>query len=220
MVVKINGDIVSNDWKAIYDWFKMDSFSPSDLEAAIERLPKGEALEIKINSPGGDVWAGQEIYTMLRGRDDVAIEVESTAASAASIIAMAGKSSISPVGMLMIHNVSMYGASGNKRDMKKAAETLGEYDKALAAAYAEKTGMELDEVLKLMDKEAWLTAAAAVELGFIDAISEPAAGITNAISGMRITPEMVAEYEAAMKDIETREKTKNNLLEDLDMFGA
>ena len=163
MVVKINGDIVSNDWKPIYNWFGMDSFSPGDLEDAIERLPEGEALEIKINSPGGDVWAGQEIYTMLRGRSDVAIEVESTAASAASIIAMAGKSSISPVGMLMIHNVSTYGVSGNKRDMKKMADTLGEYDKALAAAYVEKTGMQPDEVLKLMDKETWLTADVAVE---------------------------------------------------------
>ena len=120
MVLKINGDIVPNDMKEIYAWFGLDCSCPNDVHGALEALPEGDRLEIKINSNGGYVEAGKEMYTTLRNRNDVDIEVESIAASAASMIAMAGHSTISPVGMLMIHDVSAT-ASGNKRDMKKMA---------------------------------------------------------------------------------------------------
>lgn len=90
MILKINGDIVGNDWKEIYDWFGIECSTPGDVQKALAELPKGDRLQVKINSGGGEVFAGQEMYTMLRGRKDVDIEVESYAASAASVIAMAG----------------------------------------------------------------------------------------------------------------------------------
>lgn len=127
MVLKINGDIVGNDWKEIYDWFGIECSTPGDVQKALAELPKGDRLQVKINSGGGEVMAGQEMYSMLRNRNDVDIEVESMAASAASVIAMAGHSTISPVGMLMIHCVSAGCVSGNHQDMEKMAETLRTY---------------------------------------------------------------------------------------------
>lgn len=137
--------------------------------------------------------AGQEMYTMLRRRNDVDIEVEPLAASAASVIAMADTGTISPIGMLMIHCVSAGRVSGNHQDMEKMAETLRIYDEALAGAYAAKTGRPRDEILKLMNEETWLTAERAVELGFVDGISEDSPMLTNASGMMAVTPEMVKD---------------------------
>lgn len=137
MVLKINGDIVGNDAKEMYKWFKLECTTPGDVQKAFAALPKGDRLQVKINSGGGNVMAGQEIYAMLRNRADVDIEVESMAASAASVIAMAGHSTISPIGMLMIHCVSASWVSGNHQDMEKMAEVLRTHDEALASAYVQ-----------------------------------------------------------------------------------
>ena len=164
--------------------------------------------------------AGQEMYTMLRRRNDVDIEVESLAASAASVIAMAGHCTISPIGMLMIHCVSAGRVSGNHQDMEKMAETLRTYDEALAGAYAAKTGRPRDEILKLMNEETWLTAERAVELGFVDGISEDSTMLTNASGMMAVTPEMVKEFQAAKAKEKAAEEEKENLLRDLDKYGV
>jgi len=218
MILKIKGDIVSNEMKEVYDWFGYDCTTPSDVLTALEEMPKGDRLQVKINSGGGDVFAGQEIYSTLRGRNDVDIEVEGLAASAASVIAMAGKSTISPVGMLMIHDVSASYISGNHAQLSKQAETLKAWDEALASAYVEKTGKSKEEIIQMMDAETWITADKAVELGFIDAISQSGqAVITNSMGNLKITDEMIQQYTAEKAGIE---EEKNNLLKDLDTFGA
>ena len=219
MILKINGDIVGNDWKEIYDWFGIECSTPGDVQKALAELPKGDRLQVKINSGGGEVFAGQEMYTMLRGRKDVDIEVESYAASAASVIAMAGPCTISPIGMLMIHCVSTSRVSGNHQDMEKMADILRTYDEALANAYALKTGRSKEEILQLMNEETWLTAERAVELGFVDAISEESA-LTNASGMMAVTPEMAAEFRAAKVKEKAAEEEKENLLKDLDKYGV
>ena len=218
MILKIKGDIVSNDMKEIYEWFGYDCTTPQDVLDVIAEMPKGDRLQVKINSGGGDVLAGQEIYSTLRSCNDVDIEVEGLAASAASVIAMASKSTISPVGMLMIHDVSVSYTSGNHAQLSKQAETLKAWDEALASAYVEKTGKSKEEIIQMMDAETWITADKAVELGFIDAISqagEPV--ITNSIGNLKVTDEMIKKYEAKKADAE---KEKNELLKDLDKFGA
>ena len=164
--------------------------------------------------------AGQEMYSMLRNRNDVDIEVESMAASAASVIAMAGHSIISPIGMLMIHCVSTSRVSGNHQDMEKMAETLRTYDEALANAYCVKTGMSKEEILQLMNEETWLTAERAVELGFVDAIAEEAPSFTNSCSMMAVTPEMLKEFQDAKAKQKNLEEEKENLLKDLDSYGV
>lgn len=218
--VEIKGDIISNDDKWIYDWLEYESTCPADVDKAIMSLKPGETLEVIINSGGGSVMAGQEIYSKLLRRNDVSIEIQSLAGSAAGVIAMAGKSKISPVGMIMIHNVSMSGAHGDYHDMQKNAEILKQMNTAMAAAYVEKSGMSMEEVLKLMDKETWLTANQCLEYGFVDEIMEERQTITNSFQGMRLTDELRERVLAEKAAADESEKVRNQLLEDLDTYGV
>ena len=161
--------------------------------------------------------AGQEIYSKLKRRNDVTIEIQSLAGSAASVIAMAGKSKISTVGMLMIHNVSMHGASGDCKAMEKNAEILHRMNEALASAYTEKTGMTLQETLELMDKETWLTARQCIEYGFVDEIAENEVQMLNASQGLRLTDDI---RKRVIEERNKKEKEKAEILKDLDMYGV
>jgi len=168
--IKIRGVIVSNDYKWIYEWFDMEATSPGDVEKIIEEAD-GEDLEVEINSGGGEVYAGSEIYTLLKGyKGNVLVSILGIAASAASVIAMAGKTvSISPTAQIMVHNVSS-GARGDYRALQHEADVIKNYNKSIANAYMLKTGMKQDELLKLMDDETWLNAQQAKEMGFADEI--------------------------------------------------
>ena len=123
--------------------------------------------------------------------------------------------------MIMVHNVSMVVASGDYHDMKKNAEILQEMNKALASAYVGKTGMEQDEILKLMDRETWLTANQAFEMGFVDAITdaEQPAMVAN-IFGLRLTDDVRQRVMAEKAAAEKLEAEKQELLKDLDKFGV
>ena len=128
-------------------------------------------ITVWINSPGGNVFAAAEIYTMLRDyQGTVTVKIDAIAASAASVIAMAGnKVLMSPVAMLMIHDPSTI-AMGNARDMEKAISTLNEVKESIINAYAFKTGLTHSRIAKLMENETWMNAKKAVELGFADEI--------------------------------------------------
>ena len=128
-------------------------------------------ITLWINSPGGNVFAAAEIYTMLRDYPgNVTVRIASIAASAASVVAMAGNLvQISPTGMLMVHDPSTI-AMGNARDMEKAITTLNEVKESIINAYAFKTGLSRNRISKLMSDETWLNAKKAVELGFADEI--------------------------------------------------
>ena len=126
-------------------------------------------ITLWINSPGGNVFAAAEIYTMLRDYPgNVTVRIASIAASAASVVAMAGDLvQISPTGMLMIHDPATI-AMGNARDMEKAISTLNEVKESIINAYAFKTGLTRNRISKLMSEETWINAKKAVELGFAD----------------------------------------------------
>lgn len=219
--IDVRGDIISNDDKWIYDWLEWDSTAPKDIRNALEAKPDGEELVVRINSGGGSVMAGQEIYSMLVGRNDVKIKIESLAGSAASVIAMANKSEISPVAMIMIHNVTMCGASGDYRDMRKNAEVLQQMNTALAEAYVAKTGKDEDTILKLMDRETWLTANQALEMGFVDAImKDEIPQYTNNLMGCRLTDEIRQKVINEKAAADAAEKEKRELIEDLDFYGV
>lgn len=166
--MKINGPIISNDDLWFYEWLEMDGTAPKNI---IDQLPEtGEDVELTINSYGGLVDAGNEIYTALKNYPGKVIVNVVVAGSAASIIAMAADVvKISPVGQIMIHNVSMR-AGGDYHDMDKASEILKKANESLANAYVLKTGKTREEILELMDKETWLTADEAKEQGFADEI--------------------------------------------------
>lgn len=222
MQINVNGDIISNDDKWIYDWLEWDATCPNDIKNALATKPENEKLTVLVNSGGGSVMAGQEIYSLLSGRNDVEIKVQSLAGSAASVIAMANHCEISPVAMIMIHNVSMSGASGDYHDMQKNAEILRQMNAALASAYTAKTGKSQEEILKLMDRETWLTANQALEMGFVDGIStddKPQNYFLNNINGMRLTDEIRQKVLAEKTAKEKNESEKNELLKDLDLFG-
>ncbi len=128
-------------------------------------------ITLWVNSPGGNVFAAAEIYTMLRDYPgSVTVRIASIAASAASVVAMAGNLvQMSPTGMLMVHDPSTI-AMGNARDMEKAISTLNEVKESIINAYAFKTGLSRNRISKLMSDETWLNAKKAVELGFADEI--------------------------------------------------
>lgn len=166
MTIKINGTIVSNDDKWIYDWCEMEAFCPKDLD-----LIDGQDVDIEINSPGGYIYPASEIYTaLMQHKGNVNVTITGRAASAASVIAMAGtKVSMSPTAQIMIHNVSATG-SGDYRDFEHYAEQLKKSNDTIANAYMLKTGKTREEILDLMDYETWFTPEEAKEHGFIDEI--------------------------------------------------
>ena len=128
-------------------------------------------ITLWINSPGGNVFAAAEIYTMIRDYPgSVTVRIASIAASAASVVAMAGNLvQMSPTALLMIHDPSTI-AMGNAKDMEKAITTLNEVKESIINAYAAKTGLSRNRISKLMSDETWLNAKKAVELGFADEI--------------------------------------------------
>ena len=128
-------------------------------------------ITLWINSPGGNVFAAAEIYTMIRDYPgSVTVRIASIAASAASVVAMAGNLvQMSPTALLMIHDPSTI-AMGNAKDMEKAITTLNEVKESIINAYTAKTGLSRNRISKLMSDETWLNAKKAVELGFADEI--------------------------------------------------
>ena len=128
-------------------------------------------ITVWINSPGGDCVAAAQIYNMLMDYPhDVTVKIDGIAASAASVIAMAGtKVLMSPVSMLMIHN-PMTAAFGNSDEMQKAIEMLSSVKDSIINAYEIKTGLSRAKLSHLMDAETWMDANKAVELGFADGI--------------------------------------------------
>lgn len=168
--VKIKGPIISNDDQWIYDLFEIEATSPMSVEREIEKA-NGQDLEVEINSGGGSVFAGSEIYTTLKSyKGNVTTKIVGIAASAASVIAMSGKKvTMSPTAQMMIHNVSG-GASGDYRDMDHTSDILKNANKTVASAYRIKSGMSEEDLLSMMDKETWLTADQALGHKLIDEV--------------------------------------------------
>ena len=161
-VLRLEGPIDS-------DSFWGDEITPQDFRD--ELYAEDGDLTLWINSPGGNVFAAAEIYTMIRDYPhNVTVRIASIAASAASVIAMAGNTvEMSPTALLMIHDPSTI-AMGNARDMEKAIATLNEVKESIINAYMAKTGLSHNRISKLMSDETWINAKKAVELGFADEI--------------------------------------------------
>ena len=221
--INIRGDIVINEYKRFYDWLGWDCVCPRDVQDIIDAAAEDEPLDVYINSPGGIVEAGQEIYTALRGDPRVNIHITGQACSAASFIAMAGHCDITPVGLMMVHCASMGCVSGNHNDMERAAQCLTATDNAIAAAYAEKSGMSVRDALKLMEKETWLTANQCIGLKLVDGITPetaPTAQIAASIGGIRLTKEDMDKVNQAIAEEKAQKDREKALLEDLDFFGV
>ena len=163
-VLELYGTIAEESW---FD----DDITPAQFR---EELFAGSGpVTVWINSPGGDCIAASQIYTMLMDyKDDVTVKIDGIAASAASVIAMAGtKVLMAPTALMMIHNPATI-AMGDHEDMQKAIEMLDEVKESIINAYEIKTSLSRAKLSHLMDAETWMNANKAVELGFADGILE------------------------------------------------
>lgn len=152
------------------DWWTGEGVTAKRISAALRKIGADKPVTVNINSPGGDLFEGLAIYNLLREhRGEVTVKVLGVAASAASIIAMAGsRVEIARAGFLMVHNTWIV-AMGNRHDMAEFAEWLAPFDEAMADVYAAHTGRPVDEMQGLMDAESWISGKAAIEGGFADA---------------------------------------------------
>ena len=159
----------------LYDMIVDDDYwggiSAASLIAQIQAV-KGDTLHLRINSPGGDVFAARCVEQALREcKAQVVVHIDGLAASAATFLVMAGdKTIIAPGGMMMIHKAWTM-ACGNSDDLMGMAAVMDKIDKTIAETYAAKTGMELDELMDMMTAETWMTAQEAFTHGFVDAVA-------------------------------------------------
>src|SRR5690606_8772562 len=157
----------------IYDVIAQDFWTGEGVTArriagALRALGKGQ-VTVNINSRGGDLFEVFAIYSLLREHDgEVTVKVLGLAASAASVVAMAGDTvQIARAGFLMIHNTWVM-AIGNRHDLRETAESLEPFDRAMADIYSARTGIDVAEISDMLDAETWINGADAVEQGFAD----------------------------------------------------
>ena len=161
-ILELHGTIAEETW---FD----DAVTPQLFN---DELTAGSGdITVWINSPGGDCVAAAQIYNMLiQYKGNVTVKIDGIAASAASVIAMAGNTVLmSPVSMMMIHNPATV-AFGDHAEMQKAIDMLAEVKESIINAYVIKTGLSRSKLSHLMDAETWMDANKAVELGFADDI--------------------------------------------------
>lgn len=161
-VLELYGTIADETWFG-------DEVTPAMFKS---ELDSGSGpITVYINSPGGDCIAASQIYTMLKEyKNTVTVKIDGLAASAASVIAMAGdKVIMAPTSLIMIHNPSMI-AMGERKDFEKAIDILNEVKESIINAYQSKTGLSRAVISHMMDDESWMNANKAIELKFADEI--------------------------------------------------
>jgi len=160
------GDIASSTW-----WG--DEITPKQFKTDLDALGAVDTLNVFINSGGGDVFAGQAIYSMLkRHAANKVVYIDGLAASAASLIAMAGDKIIMPANAMMMVHKAWTIALGNADELRKMADDMDKMDSSIAQAYETKTGKTKEEILAIMEAETWMTAEEAVTDGFADEIEQ------------------------------------------------
>lgn len=173
-ILTINGTIAEDSWVD-------DEVTPQVFQ---DELSQGKGpINLWLNSPGGDCVAASRIYTMLMNYpDDVNVKIDGIAASAASVIAMAGtKVSMAPTAMIMIHNpLTIVG--GQKEDLDQAAQMLAETKESIINAYELKTNLPREKISSMMDDETWMNVNKAIELGFADAMLGDNKNVTDCYS--------------------------------------
>ena len=197
-VLDIDGEIVAEK-----GWFTPDGACiAKDFRQALKGVKN---VTVHINSPGGDVMAGAEIYSALRehsmnGEGKVHVIITALAASAASIIAMAGdRISMHPVAYMMIHNPWTI-AMGDAKELRKTAKTLDVISEGLVSAYEARTGKDREELKKMLENETWMSAATCVEEGFADEIY----GTMSGAAASAVRPTMMSAKAHGVQEIIAR----------------
>lgn len=204
----MKGEVIPDDYSDVYDWLNYQYFSPQSISDALTEA-NGEDITLEINSPGGYIDAGSEIYTeLMEYPGTVNAKIVGYACSAASWIALAADHvAMSPTAQMMIHRASG-GAIGNSSDMKSEYNALDQMDKSFVDLYAKRTGKSPNEIYQMMVDTTWMNAKTAVENGFADEVmfenKEPA--LVNADGSLSVKPEMINK----IKNLLHRDVQKTN----------
>lgn len=181
-IMQIYGEISDSSWYG-------DEVTPRQVVGELEALGEIRQLDVYINSPGGDVFAGLAIYNILKRRSErIVAHIDGLAASAASVIAMAAEEIIMPTGSMMMIHRAWSCACGNAEDMRGMADTLERIDGQLAQIYAGRGKISAERAEQLMSEETWLDGRDALEIGLCDRTEDAQA------AACAIGPEMAARY--------------------------
>ncbi|UMY67452.1 Clp protease ClpP [Streptococcus dysgalactiae subsp. equisimilis] len=207
--INLKGPLIANNSQEVYDYYGMEAVSAKSI---IEKLPEDNSdIILEVNSNGGLVTVGSEIYTALRNyKGKVTAEITGMAASAASVAVMgADKVVMSPTAQMMVHKALFNWVAGNSDDLDKASNALKSSDKAIVNAYVAKTGKSEDEIMDLMRNETFMSAQEAVENGFADEVMTFEA--VASIDSMMLPQAVIDDYYASRA--KRKQEISNMLLE-------
>lgn len=190
----MNGEVIPSDYADVYDYLGYENINPKAIKQALNEA-NGSDVELEINSPGGYVDAGSEIYTALKEyQGQVTAKITGQACSAASWIALAAdRVEMSPTAQMMIHRASTM-SIGNSDDLASDLNALNSLDKSFVDLYSQRTGLDAKEVYRLMCNTTWMNAKEAVDKGFADEImfqNDKKPALVNADGSLSVKPDTI-----------------------------
>ena len=190
----MNGEVIPSDYADVYDYLGYENINPKTVKQALSDAD-GSDVELEINSPGGYVDAGSEIYTALKEyQGQVTAKITGQACSAASWIALAAdRVEMSPTAQMMIHRASTM-SIGNSDDLASDLNALNSLDKSFVDLYSQRTGLDAQEVYRLMCNTTWMNAKEAVDKGFADEImfqNDKKPALVNADGSLSVKPDTI-----------------------------
>lgn len=212
----MNGEVIPSDYADVYDYLGYENINPKAIKQALNEA-NGSDVELEINSPGGYVDAGSEIYTALKEyQGKVTAKITGQACSAASWIALAAdRVEMSPTAQMMIHRASTM-SIGNSDDLASDLNALNSLDKSFVDLYSQRTGLDAQEVYRLMCNTTWMNAKEAVDKGFADEImfqNDKKTALVNADGSLSVKPDTINKIKNLLhgKSTENVVKLQENL---------
>ena len=212
----MNGEVIPSDYADVYDYLGYENINPKTVKQALSDAD-GDAVTLEINSPGGYVDAGSEIYTALKEyQGQVIAKITGQACSAASWIALAAdRVEMSPAAQMMIHRASTI-SIGNSDDLASDLNALNSLDKSFVDLYSQRTGLDAQEVYRLMCNTTWMNAKEAVDKGFADEImfqNDKKPALVNADGSLSVKPDTINKIKNLLhgKSTENVVKLQENL---------
>ena len=214
--IQMNGEVIPSDYADVYDYLGYENINPKAIKQALNEA-NGSDVELEINSPGGYVDAGSEIYTALKEyQGQVIAKITGQACSAASWIALAAdRVEMSPTAQMMIHRASTM-SIGNSDDLASDLNALNSLDKSFVDLYSQRTGLDAQEVYRLMCNTTWMNAKEAVDKGFADEImfqNDKKPALVNADGSLSVKPDTINKIKNLLhsKSTENVVKLQENL---------
>lgn len=216
VTIQMNGEVIPSDYADVYDYLGYENINPKAIKQALNEA-NGSDVELEINSPGGYVDAGSEIYTALKEyQGQVTAKITGQACSAASWIALAAdRVEMSPTAQMMIHRASTI-SIGNSDDLASDLNALNSLDKSFVDLYSQRTGLDAQEVYRLMCNTTWMNAKEAVDKGFADEImfqNDKKPALVNADGSLSVKPDTINKIKNLLhgKSTENVVKLQENL---------